>query len=149
VLDRCALPGVGAVVVVRRTAAASRRAPASISAITRAATSAPSLAAEENRKGRDRTVAGKVTAIGRGKKPARPTPYPDCGANTEGDIVFPWQHDWAIDGVSLSVGAMQLVVTAPCVSTLTPIEATQDVYMKLSGRAYVCAFVRWSRSTEE
>lgn len=33
------------------------------------------FAAEENRKRRERTVAGKLTAIAQGKKPAGPTPY--------------------------------------------------------------------------
>ncbi len=33
------------------------------------------FAAEENRKRRERTVSGKVTAIGHGRKPAGPTPY--------------------------------------------------------------------------
>jgi DNA invertase Pin-like site-specific DNA recombinase len=33
------------------------------------------FAAEENRKRRERTIAGKITAIGRSRKPAGPTPY--------------------------------------------------------------------------
>jgi DNA invertase Pin-like site-specific DNA recombinase len=47
------------------------------------------FAAEENRKRRERTVAGKLTAIARGRKPAGPTPY---GLRyTRAD------HAWSID----------------------------------------------------
>jgi DNA invertase Pin-like site-specific DNA recombinase len=59
------------------------------------------FAAEENRKRRERTIAGKLTAIARGKKPSGPTPY---GYRYErGDERHGIPFAWALDPVTAPI----------------------------------------------
>jgi DNA invertase Pin-like site-specific DNA recombinase len=52
------------------------------------------FAAEENRKRRERTVAGKLTAIARGRKPSGPTPY---------GYRFDREAGWSLDPVAAPI----------------------------------------------
>lgn len=66
--------------------------------------------------------------------------------DTDENIALPWQVNWQIDGIALPVGPSYLVISAPYSATLTTIESTKEASLKLSDRAYLCKFERWSRS---